>query len=84
MEKKQLILDVKTRWGSQTPMITRYLEIKNEILKALTYFNEAGKFTTKYDKILQDLTVTLKPVNDLITYLSGDNLNIVQAEKAVQ
>ncbi len=76
-----LLLDNKTRWSSLHSMISRFLLLKNSILKTALDIPEFPVFLEQNDwKIMQDLQDLLEPIKLGIDALSSRKATLLSAE----
>lgn len=83
-KKMGLILDCKTRWSSLADMITRFLELKDAIMKALIDLKEEVAFSLTELDLLKELSASLNIIKATVEALCEENANLLTAETALQ
>lgn len=79
-----LILDCKTRWSSLADMITRFLVLKEPIMKTLIDLKNEITFSSSELALLQELSTSLNIVKVTVEALCQENANLLTAETALQ
>ena len=79
-----LILDVKTRWNSTKEMISRFLEVHEEVRLATIQAKNDWNFTDDDMKALRNLTAALEPLELGIKKLGSKGMNLIGAECVYQ
>jgi hypothetical protein len=80
-----LILDVRTRWNSLHAMLSRFLQLRNSIHKALIDLKLSSefKFADFEFEIVPEMVAVLEPVALVVEVLSRRDINLVSAEAAL-
>lgn len=81
--EKSLNRDVKTRWNSIETMISRFIEIKNCIKKALIDLNNANLWHEENLTVLEDLLKILNPIKLAVEALSSRKAGILICEAVI-
>ncbi|CAK1592201.1 unnamed protein product [Parnassius mnemosyne] len=79
-----LVLDCKTRWSSMADMVSKFLLLKDAILKALIDLKEKTMFSTYELDLLQDLSTTLTIVKSTVEAICQEKANLLTADTALQ
>lgn len=79
-----LILDSQTRWNSITPMLERYLLLKNCIKKTLIDINWPDKLNEEENTKIQELVNVLKPIQLAVEALGARDCNLVTSEGIIK
>lgn len=82
-KEKSLFRDVKTRWNSIETMISRFVEIKNCIKKALIDLDNGNLWHEQNITILEELLKILNPVKLAVEALSSRKADILICEAVI-
>lgn len=80
----QVILDCKTRWSSLADMITRFLRLKDGIMKTLIDLKNDTKFSSSEFVILKDLSISLNVIKATVEAICREDANLLTAETALK
>ncbi|CAG9136162.1 unnamed protein product [Plutella xylostella] len=81
--EKTLCRDVKTRWNSIETMISRFIEVKNCIKKALIDINYGHLWHEENLAVLEDLVKIMNPIKLAVEALSSQKANITVCEAVI-
>jgi len=79
-----LILDCKTRWSSLLNMLSRFLLLRNPVLKAMVDVREKSIQLSDSDfNAIQDVVSSLEPVKLAVEAICRRDTNLITAEAAI-
>ena len=78
-----LVADCRTRWNSLFDMLSRFIQLRRSIQKAMIDLKEPVTLTDRDFKVIQEIVSTLEPVKLVVNSLCRRENNLISAEAAL-
>jgi hypothetical protein len=78
-----LVADCKTRWNSLFDMLSRFIQLRSSIQKAMIDLKEPVTLTARDFAVIQEIVSTLEPVKLVVKSLGRRETNLISAEAAL-
>jgi hypothetical protein len=79
-KEMELILDMKTRWGTIFAMLERFIFLKESVKKALIDLGQIDLYNCINFQVLEDVVNVVKPVADATNVLSKSDTSILEGD----
>ena len=77
-------MDCKTRWNSLLKMLTKFIQIKSCIHKAMIYVKSKVQLTEAEIDTIDEIVLALEPVNLVVDTLCRRETNLISADAEFQ